>query len=121
MRDELEWTAVAGRFAGLVADWELGVTETARLLGLDGPPAWPLEWRVLGADAEHRLRLLVNLDIALRVALLPGSLPSWLRDDVLGDGVTPLEFLSVGIVHIRAMHAAARDASSPGGGHARPS
>lgn len=109
MRDELEWKGVVGRFAGLVADWRLDRAEASRLLGLDDPSGWPELGDVLGADAEHRLRLLVNLDVALRVALVPGSLPSWLRDDVLGDGVTPLEFLSQGIVHIRAMHAAARN------------
>ena len=107
MDGDIEVRAVMDRFAALVEDWDLDAAEVAGLLALGEsgqlPAAPPLP-----AETEHRMRLLVELDRDLRAALSPGALRDWLHTDRSHDGVTPVSFLSGGLVNIRAMRAAAR-------------
>ena len=105
VEDGKEWDAQLARFRQIVRDWGLDPPEAELLLGL--PDGSFIAGRSASGDAELRLRLLVELDVALRDVFGKDGVRTWLHDEPLSDGVTPFEFLTRGVDHIRAMRAAA--------------
>ena len=105
--DGLEWYAQVARFRSVVQDWELDDAEVDALLGLSEGQYDLTTGRLPSGEAELRLRLLIELDIALRAVFGPQGLRIWLHDEPLDDGVTPFEFIARGVDHIKAMRAAA--------------
>ena len=114
-QDHDELLATEARFRALVAEWDLGHSEVAALLGV-GVDELGLDLvpRVANEDAEHRVRLLVEVR-----ALLPRVLPDyrdvvvWLR--MSADGIADeegrgapcvLRFMSRSRDHIRAVKTA---------------
>ena len=81
-RADDELMATEARFRALVAEWDLGRRDVARLLdipaddlGLDLVPRAPT------IEAEHRLRILVGIRTLLHILLPdPRDIPRWLRE-----------------------------------------
>ncbi|QXQ07298.1 hypothetical protein KX816_04505 [Sphingosinicellaceae bacterium] len=91
----------------IAAHWRLAPAQTAALLGLEayGEGADFL-LDVPDADAETRLRLVIDVARELDLVFPEDVLLEWLRDDE--DGMeTPLAFMSRGATELRAMRAAA--------------
>jgi len=99
----LEFAAVIDRFVGLAHRLDLTPEELTSLTGLREMPTTP---ETLAQDAETRIRLLCDLEFALEQVLPDGGLSSWLRCTPFGQ--SPLEFLALGSVNMRAMLCAAR-------------
>lgn len=105
---EAESTLMEARFRALVAEWDLGRGQAAKLLGVEADAlGLDLVPARRGADAEGRMRLLTEIR-GLLPTLLPDArdVPLWLRGafDEDGDGSTPLEFMGGGVAHLRALH-----------------
>ena len=105
MEDGEEWDAQLARFRQIVRGWGLDPHEAGLLLG--SPDGSCISGRSAFGDAELRLRLVIELDVALRNVFGTDGVRTWLHDEPLSDGVTPFEFLTRGVDHIRAMRAAA--------------
>lgn len=104
---ETEQRLVEARFRALVAEWDVGRSQVAALLGIDHE-LLGLDMVPLHSDrqSETRLRLLVEIrDLLPRTGLDVRDVPVWLRaveeeDD--GTAVTPLSFLSGELENVRA-------------------
>jgi len=102
-----ELMAVADRFMVLGARWCLDDRQVVDLLGLQRPihPMFDEDdvavgVRMAGADAERRMRLLVEIDVLLpRLVGDADAIPLWLRSPSVGyadERVTPLVALASG-------------------------
>lgn len=94
------------RFLASVEHWRMDRAELAALLGLPADGGGDPMERVLGVDAETRMRLATEVARGLDRVFPPDVLLEWLRDDE-DDEVTPLAFMSRGATELRAMRAAA--------------
>ena len=100
-----ELAAARSRFDVVTSDWGLSPSEVAALLGLPPEASLAVDGGSLAVDAETRMRLFVEVARLLEKVIGPDLL-EWLRDDEDGE-VTPLAFMSRGVVELRAMRAAA--------------
>lgn len=111
-RDEM--AALVDRFMVVGARWCLDSVQVASLLGVDDMldimfDEGDLVWAVTrgGADAERRMRLLVDVDCLLW-RLVPDSrdVAAWLRSASVGyadETVTPLAAMASGATAIRSL------------------
>lgn len=98
----LEVKAVIDRFTGLAHRLDLTPEELTTLIGLQSIPADGL---LISKDTETRIRLLCDLEFALRQIFADDGLSSWLRGTAFGQ--SPLQFLAMGPESMRAMLCAA--------------
>lgn len=98
-----ELASMRCRFSALVADWGLTPCEVGALLGVGSPVSGPPPG---DGAAEMRMRIFIDAARELERVLPADVLLVWLRDDEDGE-VTPLAFMSRGVVELRAMRAAA--------------
>jgi hypothetical protein len=106
---ELELIAMVARFRAIAADWLLTPTDVATLLQVDRDD--------LGLDlvprdvsgCEHRMRLLLEVASIIDTATGGRAPRVWLHSSDLPhdpERVTPLEFLSGPLPHLRALRMA---------------
>lgn len=110
---------VSERFLALVHRWRLSREESLSLLGLSYLSSWSDDKEArfvlvrLEADAEARMRLLVEVDGHLRALLgCEEDIPKWLRSQDVGfvdPGVTPLRAMCAGRADIRQLRNVLRE------------
>ncbi|THD34450.1 MAG: hypothetical protein E7773_14775 [Sphingomonas sp.] len=110
--DAIEMRAVMARWDALRERWALDADEEAGLLGgavLAGPIGEVASWRA--ASMEQRMRLLIDLGVALDALLADGvKVCLWLRRprDSMG-GMSPIDAMSSSVEWIRSLRKAALD------------